>query len=258
MLRTGRLLAVIAMLFSGPACAAEQRPILVFAAASLSNVLSDIGRSYESSGEGRITFSFAASMTLARQIEASSGADLFIAADSESMDYVQARNLIDARSRRNLLRNRLVLVGARDWRGMLQIAPRFPLLQALGGGRLALADTGSVPAGRYARAALISLGVWDGVAPRLAEGEDVRAALAYVARGEAPLGIVYATDARVEPRVRVVGTFPENTHPPIVYPAALTRDARAPAASFLAYLGSPAARRAFEAAGFTMFAGDGP
>jgi molybdate transport system substrate-binding protein len=126
------------------------------------------------------------------------------------------------------------------------------IAEALRGGRLAMANVDTVPAGRYGKAALTALGVWTQVADRLAQGEDVRTALAYVARGEAPLGIVYATDARVEPRVRVVATFPENTHPPIVYPVALTPEAVAGAAQFLAYLRGPEARAVFERAGFTV------
>jgi molybdate transport system substrate-binding protein len=190
-------------------------------------------------------------MILAKQIEASSGADLFISADAESMDYLDQRNLIARSTRINLSGNRLVLVAPTDSTIALRIAPGFKLAEALRGGRLALANTETVPAGRYCKAALMALGVWDSVKDRLAQGEDVRAALAYVARGEAPLGIVYATDARIDPKVRVVASFPDNPRDPILYPAALTRDAKPEAAAFLAYLKGPDARAAFERAGFT-------
>jgi molybdate transport system substrate-binding protein len=199
-----------------------------------------------------VVFSFAASMTLARQIELSQGADLFIAADTESMDYLEQRNRIAAQSRQDLLGNRLVLIAPSSSNVTLAIAPQMKLAEALRGGRLAMANVESVPAGRYGRAALMALGAWTEVADRLAQGEDVRTALAYVARGEAPLGIVYATDARVEPRVRVVAAFPENTHPPIVYPAALTPEASPDAAQFLTYLRGPQASAVFERAGFSV------
>jgi molybdate transport system substrate-binding protein len=201
-----------------------------------------------------VVFSFAASMTLARQIDLSAGADVFIAADEESMDYLEQRNRMANPTRQDLLGNRLVLIAPSASNVALEIAPQMRIAEALRGGRLAMANVEAVPAGRYGKAALTSLGAWTAVADRLAQGEDVRAALAYVARGEAPLGIVYATDARAEPRVRVVGTFPENTHPPIVYPAALTREATPDAPLFLDYLRGPQARAAFERAGFTVLA----
>jgi molybdate transport system substrate-binding protein len=168
------------------------------------------------------------------------------------MDYLDRKNLIARPTRMDLLANRLVLVAPASSRISLAITPRFKLAEALQGGRLALATVDSVPAGRYGKAALTALGVWDSVKDHLAQGEDVRATLAYVARGEAPLGIVYATDARIEPRVRVVATFPENTHEPIVYPVALTRDANPDAARFLAYLKGPEAGRIFSSAGFDI------
>jgi molybdate transport system substrate-binding protein len=163
--------------------------------ASLTNVCAS--ESAEAATGKKVVFSFAASMILAKQIEASAGADMFISADSESMDYLQDRNLIAKPTRTNLLGNRLVLVAPADSKIRLSIAPRFKLAEALQGGRLALATVDSVPAGRYGKAALTALGVWDSVKDHLAQGEDVRATLAYVARGEAPLGIVYATDARI-------------------------------------------------------------
>lgn len=235
-----------------PAAAQTADRLMVFAAASLTNTLNEIGRDYGRARGKRVVFAFAASMTLAKQIEASSGADVFIAADAESMDYLEQRNLIAKPTRQNLLGNSLVLVAPADSKVALSIAPQMKLADALAGGRLALANVDSVPAGRYGKAALTALGVWNSVANHLAQGDDVRTTLAYVARGEAPLGIVYATDARIEPRVRVVGTFPVGSHPPIVYPVAVTTDAKPDAASFLPYLRSPQARAVFEKAGFTV------
>ena len=235
-----------------PAAAQTADRLMVFAAASLTNTLNEIGRDYGRARGKRVVFAFAASMTLAKQIEASSGADVFIAADAESMDYLEQRGLIAKPTRQNLLGNSLVLIAPADSKVTLTIAPQMKLAEALAGGRLALANVDSVPAGRYGKAALTALGVWNSVANHLAQGDDVRTTLAYVARGEAPLGIVYATDARIEPRVRVVGTFPVGSHPPIVYPVALTTDAKPDAASFLPYLRSPQARAVFEKAGFTV------
>jgi len=244
--------AAVLLLVLPAAASAQSGRITVLAAASLTNVLQDVGKRYETASGRHVTFSFAGSMILAKQIEASSGADLFISADTESMDYLDMRDLIARPTRTNLFGNRLVLIAPANSTVAIRIAPGFKLSDALRNGRLALANTETVPAGRYGKTALMALGVWDSVKDRLAQGEDVRAALAYVARGEAPLGIVYATDARIDPQVRVVGTFAENPREPIVYPAALTRDAKPEAAAFLAYLKGPEARAAFERAGFTL------
>lgn len=227
---------------------------MVFAAASLTDTLQEIGALYGRESGRRVVFSFAASMTLARQIELSAGADIFIAADVESMDYLESRGRIAKPTRQDLLGNRLVLIAPAGSNVTLAIVPQMRIVEALGGGRLAMANVDSVPAGRYGKEALTALGVWNGLSGRIAQGEDVRTALSYVARGEAPLGIVYATDARVEPRVRVVAPFPEDSHPPIVYPAALTAEARPDSAQFLAYLRGPQARAVFERAGFTVLA----
>ncbi len=248
--------AVLAMLFAMPVpCAANAQPqdrITVLAAASLSNVLPEIGKSYEAAKHVNVVFSFAASMTLARQIEATSGADMFVSADVDSMNYLESRGLIANPTRRDLLANSLVLIAPADSKIALAIRPGFRLADALQGGRLAMGEPSSVPAGRYAQVSLMKLAVWNSVSGHLALGEDVRATLAYVARGEAPLGIVYSTDARLEPRVRIVATFPANTHQPIVYPVALTKDAKPVAAGFLNFLQGPPARDAFEKAGFTV------
>ena len=244
--------AALLSLLSASATAQDADRVMVFAAASLTDSLQEIGTIYSREHGRRVVFSFAASMTLARQIDLSSGADVFMSADVESMDYLDRRGRIAKPSRQNLLGNRLVLIAPSTSNVSLSIAPRMPLAEALRGGRLAMANVDIVPAGRYGKAALTALGVWNGVADRLAQGDDVRTALSYVARGEAPLGIVYATDARAEPRVRVVAAFPEDTHPPIVYPAALTAEAKPDAAQFLAYLRSPQARAVFERAGFIV------
>jgi molybdate transport system substrate-binding protein len=188
---------------------------------------------------------------IARQIEAGAPADMFVSADLEWLDYVQSRNLIRPETRANLVGNRLVLVAPSDSKVRLRLERGAPLARALGGGRLALGDPQTVPAGRYARQALGALGLWDQVAGRLAAAENVRSALQFVARGEAPLGIVYATDAKAEPKVRVVDNFPANSHPAIVYPAALTRTAQPGTERFLSYMRSARGQAIFRRFGFT-------
>jgi molybdate transport system substrate-binding protein len=229
--------------------------ITVFAAASLTNVLQDTAAAWQGRTGVAVKLSFASSAILARQLESGARADLFIPADLDWMDYVEQRGLVASASRTSLLGNRLVLIAPADSAVQLAIGPGFALGAALGAsGRLALADPASVPAGRYARAALTTLGVWQGVEGRLAPADNVRTALLYVARGEAPLGIVYLTDARAEPKVRIVGEFPPSSHAPIVYPAALTNVAVPAAAQFLAFLRQPPSVQRFEAAGFAVLA----
>jgi molybdate transport system substrate-binding protein len=225
--------------------------VLVFAAASLQDVLADLATAAQQATGVRTRVSFAASSALARQIENGAPAELFISADNDWMDHLASRRLVRPETRTNLAGNRLVLVAPADRRIALTIGPGFPLATALGGGRLALANPDIVPAGKYAKAALTALGVWKGVAPRVAPAENVRGALMLVARGEAPLGIVYATDALIDKGVAVVGTFPADTHPPIAYPAALTPDATPQAAAFLQFLRSSTARVIFVRHGFT-------
>lgn len=222
----------------------------VFAASSLTDSLKSVAEAYQAKTGIKLALSFGASSTLARQIEQGAQADLFLSADSDWMDYLQKKNLIAEASRKELLGNRLVLIAAADAKPVPRIAPGFDLAGALEGGRLALADPASVPAGKYAKAALMSLGVWDSLAAKVAQAENVRVALEYVARGEAPYGIVYATDAKVAPKLRIAGAFPENSHPPIVYPAALTKTASPGAKAFLDFLSSAQARAIFEKAGF--------
>jgi molybdate transport system substrate-binding protein len=252
-----RILSALALLClsippaSLAAAETKQPEILVFAAASLTNALQEIGAAYEKAAAVRVRMSFDASSNLAHQIEAGAPADLFFSADTRWMDYLESRHLIKTATRRNVVGNQLVLIAAAGSHIKLKIAPHFPLAAALGQGRLATADPDSVPAGLYARSALSTLGVWNEVADRLARAENVRAALGYVARGEAPLGIVYSSDALVEKNVRVVDTFPASTHEPIVYPVALTTSAKGEAAGFLAYLLSPQGREVFVKYGFT-------
>ncbi|MFL5236935.1 MAG: molybdate ABC transporter substrate-binding protein [Rhizomicrobium sp.] len=241
--------SVLGLVFAVPALAAD---VTVFAAASLTDALTEIGKSYQQKTGHSAAISFAASSVLARQIENSEGADVFVSADADWMDYLQKRDLVQPATRRNLLGSHLVLIAPADSKTSLRIAPHFKILAALGGGRLAVADPDSVPAGKYARATLTALGVWDSVATHLAPAENVRVALAYVAHGEAPLGIVYTTDAIAEPTVRVIGTFPDNIHPPIVYPVALTKDAKPLAREFLAYVEGPEARGIFRKKGFEV------
>ena len=242
---------IFAALFAfAPARAAD---VTVFAAASLSDALQEIGKAYQQKTGHTVAFSFAASSALARQIEASPGADVFISADSDWMDYLDKKGLIVHATRKDILGNHLVLVAPAASKTSLKIAPHFDLAAALGDGRLSIADPASVPAGKYGKAALIALGVWDSVSGHLAPAENVRVALSYVARGETPFGIVYTTDAMAEPRVRIVGTFPQNTHAPIVYPAALTKDAGPLAKEFLDYLEGPQARAVFQKDGFAIF-----
>jgi molybdate transport system substrate-binding protein len=235
----------------GSARAQEVQPeLLVFGAASLSNVLDEISASYTRDTGQAVKASYAASSALARQIEAGARADVFLSADVEWMDYMQSHQLIDPATRSDLLGNRLVLVAPAASDVKLQIAPHFALAQALGKDKLATGDPEYVPVGRYARSALTALGVWNDVADRLVRADNVRTALAFVSRGEVPLGIVYATDARVDKGVRVVDTFPENTHSKIVYPVAATQDAREGARRYVEYLRKPEAQALFQKYGF--------
>jgi molybdate transport system substrate-binding protein len=253
-------LAAIAMM-AGPATLSRAAPpppaaapVTVFAAASLTDALQAIAKAYTARTGVPVRFSFASSSLLARQIEAGAKADLFVSADVEWMDHVQKAGRIDPASRRTLLRGRLVLIAPADSRATLRIAPRFPLAPALGaGGRLAVGDPAFVPAGIYAQTALTRLGVWPSVQGRLARADNVRVALSYVARHEAPLGIVYETDALAERGVRIVGVFPAASHPPIDYPAALVRGGSPAARAFAGYLQSPAAKATFRRYGFRTF-----
>ena len=252
-----RSAALILLLALSPLSVAHAQDVVVFAAASLKNALDDAAHNFEQQGGTPVKISYAASSQLAKQIESGAPADIFISADLAWMDYLQKRNLIEPASRRKLLGNRLVLVAPAGSGMKVDIKPDFDLVGLLKGGRLAMADPDTVPAGKYGKAALEKLGIWQSVAPHVAGAENVRAALLYVDRKETPLGIVYATDAAADPKVEIAAVFPEDTHPPIIYPAALTAASKNPAATkFLAFIESQAARPAFEKPGFTVLSGE--
>jgi molybdate transport system substrate-binding protein len=245
--------AVAGLLLWLAAMPANAQDLLVFGAASLSNALDAVIERYQADGGGPVRASYASSSTLARQIEQGAPADLFVSANPQWMDYLEQRDLLRAGSRADLLGNGLVLVAPLDSATTLEIAPGFDLLGALDGGFLAMGDPDHVPAGIYGRAALERLGVWDAVAPRVARADNVRAALALVARGEAPLGVVYRSDAVADASVKVVDDFPRDSHPPIVYPVAIMADSKHPdAAALVALLQSETAGAIFERFGFTM------
>jgi len=236
-----------------PPAHAQTGDILVFGAASLKNALDDADALYRRDRGGKVVVSYAASSALAKQIENGAPADVFISADLDWMDYLTQRKLIKPDTRSNLLGNKIVLVAVADSKLTLKIGPNFALAQALGNGRLAMADPASVPAGRYGKAALEALGVWSSVADKIAPAQDVRATLAFVSRGEAPLGIVYQTDAIADKGVKIVDAFPASTHPPIIYPIAVTSTSTHPeTAAYIAFLKSPAAKPALEKQGFVV------
>lgn len=248
-----RLIAacIAAVLFVLPARAAEDK-LLVFAAASLNESLTEAAKAYAAQGHVLPSFSFAASSALARQIENGAPAAVFMSADEEWMDYLAARKLIAADSRSSLLGNTLVLIAPADKPIAVKIAPGFDLAKSLGGGKLSMADPDSVPAGKYGKAALEKLGAWAAVSPLVIRGDNVRTALAFVERGEAAAGIVYGSDAALTRKVTVAGVFPAGSHPAISYPAAVigAHDS-AEARAFLAFLKTPAAKDIFKRYGFT-------
>ena len=245
--------ALVAGALALPAAPAAAKDLLVFAAASLKNALDDIDASYKKETGKAVTVSFAASSALAKQVEQGAPADVFISADLDWMDYLAKKNQIKPETRSNLLGNSIVLVAPADSKVMAKVAPGFALASLLGDGHLAMANTQSVPAGKYGKAALEKLGVWDSVKDRVAQADNVRAALLLVSRGEAPLGIVYKTDVAADPKVKIVDSFPDDSHPPIIYPVAvIAASANPDAAAYLAYLKSPTAAAAFEKQGFTV------
>lgn len=249
------LLAAVALTgvsFVAPVRAEGAGPT-VFAAASLKTALDLVGTAYTAKTGKKATTSYAASSALAKQIEQGAPADLFISADLAWMDYVAGKGLIKPETRSSLLANTLVLIAPEGAAKPMTIAPGFALAAAIGDGKLATGEVNSVPVGKYAKAALTSLGVWADVEPKVAGVQNVRAALALVARGEANYGIVYGSDAKSEPKVTVVGVFPAASHPAVVYPVAITKDSTSSeAASYLDFLKSPEAAKIFEAQGFTM------
>ena len=248
------IVLLVCMLATWPANARAQprEELVVFAAASLTDAMRDIARLWQGMGNSTLRFSFAASSTLARQMDQGAKANLFASADLQWMNWAQGRGLIAADTRTTLLGNRLVLVMPKAQLRPVEIGPGLDLLAMLGpAGRLATGDPAVVPVGLYAREALEKLGLWAVVAPRLAKAENVRSALLLVERGEAPLGIVYATDARAAPAVGVAGIFPANLHAPIAYPFAVTSAGDTPAArALLTFLGQPAAMAIFVRHGF--------
>ncbi|MFT3810588.1 MAG: molybdate ABC transporter substrate-binding protein [Micropepsaceae bacterium] len=244
------LIALVAAAFmvASPAVAADG-PI-VFAAASLKGPLDEAAEAFRAGTGTAIVIAYAGSNALAKQIEEGAPAEVFISADTDWMDYLAGKSLIADDTRSDLLTNELALIAPAESAASLTIGEGFDLAGAAGDGRIAVADPDAVPAGRYARQALTALKVWEAVEPKLARTENVRAALALVARGEAAFGIVYVTDAAAEPKVRTVGVFPAALHDTIVYPAALTRTASPEAAAFLAFLKGDAASAIFAKAGF--------
>jgi molybdate transport system substrate-binding protein len=257
MKHTGILLTLLFALgaFANHAAAQDQK-MVVFAAASVKDALDEVNAAFKQAKGVEIVTSYAGSGALIKQIEQGAPAEVFISADLESMDYGSQKKVIHDNTRVNLLGNKLVLIAAADSRiGNVTIGKDTDIAGLAGNGRIATGDVKAVPVGRYAQAALEKLGLWATVQPKLAMVENVRLALSLVARGEAPLGIVYETDARAEPKVKVIGAFPEDSHPPIVYPVALTTAAKpGAAAAYLEFLQSPASRSSFEKRGFTFLA----
>jgi molybdate transport system substrate-binding protein len=255
MVRLAAIFVALAILWGSSAspAPAQDKSITVFAAASMKNALDDIDSAFTAKTGIKVIASYAASSVLAKQIEQGAPADIFMSADTDWMDYVANRKAVNDTTRINLLGNSIVLIAPKD-SGLNQVAigPGFDLAKLAGSGRIATGDVSAVPVGKYARAALEKLGAWQAAGPKFAMAESVRAALTLVARGEAALGIVYATDARIEPGVKIIGTFPGDSHPPIIYPVAATTTAKPEASSYLSFLRSSAAKAIFESYGFSF------
>ena len=249
-----RYLVALSILFGSahsPALA-QDNSLTVFAAASMKNALDDIDAAFATKTGIKIVASYAASSMLAKQIEQGAPADIFLSADTDWMDYATARKNINEPTRVNLLGNSIVLIAPKDSRiDNVTIGPGFDLAKLAGDGKIATGDVKAVPVGKYAKAALEKLGAWQAAEPKFAMADSVRAALTLVTRGEAALGIVYSTDAKVEPGVKIVGTFPADSHPAIIYPVAATATAKTEAGDYLAFLRSAAAKAILEKYGFT-------
>jgi molybdate transport system substrate-binding protein len=230
---------------------AEDKTLVVFAAASMKNALDDIDTAFTAKTGVKVSASYAASSTLAKQIEQGAPADIFVSADTDWMDYAIGKKNINEATRVNLLGNSIVLIAPKDSKiDDVAIGPDFDLAKLAGDGKIATGDVKAVPVGKYAKAALEKLGAWQAAEPKFAMAESVRAALTLVARGEAVLGIVYSTDAKVEPGVKIVGTFPADSHPPIIYPVAATATAKPEANDYISFLRSQAAKTVLEKYGF--------
>ncbi len=232
---------------------AQDKSLTVFAAASMKNALDDIDAAFTAKTGVKVAASYAASSTLAKQIEQGAPADIFLSADTDWMDYATGKKNINEQTRVNLLGNSIVLIAPKDSKiDNVTIGQGFDLAKLAGDGKIATGDVKAVPVGKYAKAALEKLGAWQAAEPKFAMADSVRAALTLVARGEAALGIVYSTDAKVEPGVKIVGTFPADSHPPIIYPVAATTTAKPEATEYLAFLRSALAKTTLEKYGFTF------
>jgi molybdate transport system substrate-binding protein len=253
--RLAGFFVVLTVLFgsTSPPARAQDNSLVVFAAASMKNALDDVDAAYTAKTGVKVAASYAASSTLAKQIEQGAPADVFVSADTDWMDYATSKKNINETTRVNLLGNSIVLIAPKDSKiGDVTIGPGFDLAKLAGDGKIATGDVKAVPVGKYAKAALEKLGAWSAAEPKFAMADSVRAALTLVARGEAVLGIVYSTDAKVEPGVKIVGTFPADSHPPIIYPVAATTTAKADTTGYLAFLRSSAAKTILEKYGFTF------
>jgi molybdate transport system substrate-binding protein len=252
MRRFAGILAAACFILLGVAPAiAQEKSLIVFAAASMKNALDDIDAAYTAKTGVKITVSYAASSALAKQIEQGAPADVFVSADTDWMDYAIGKKTINEPTRMNLLGNSIVLIAPKDSKvDNINIGQGFDLAKLAGDGKVATGDVKSVPVGKYAKSALEKLGAWQAAEAKFAMADSVRAALTLVARGEAVLGIVYSTDAKVEPGVKVVGTFPPDSHPTIIYPVAATMTAKPETADYLAFLRSTAAKNILEKYGF--------
>jgi molybdate transport system substrate-binding protein len=253
--RLFRIIFALAVAWALPLslASAQERGLTVFAAASMKNALDDVDATYTAKSGAKVIASYAASSVLAKQIDQGAPADIFLSADTDWMDYAAKQKTIKADTRTNLLGNSIVLIAPKDSKiDNVTIGQGFDLAKLAGDGKIATGDVKSVPVGKYAQAALEKLGAWQAASTKFAMAESVRAALALVARGEAVLGIVYSTDAKVEPGVKIVGTFPADSHPPIIYPVAATSTAKPDASGYLAFLKTSAAKAIFEKYGFSF------
>jgi molybdate transport system substrate-binding protein len=251
------LMSIVMLIFilggSVPVTAGQSNKVFVFAAASTTNAIQEIGQLFSQKNKARCVSSFASSSTLAKQIDAGAPANVYISANPRWMDFLDGKGLIETGTRYDILGNRIVLIAPAASDLHLDILPGFALPEIMDGEKISMGDPEHVPAGIYGRQALESLGVWDEIAPKVVRAKDVRTALVFVERGEAPLGIVYATDAAITDKVKVVGIFPENSHPPVIYQAAIVRGNKTKVAlAFFRFLKSPEAAAVFEAYGFSV------